>query len=171
MAYPGKGLGALLEAMRLLNGIKLTMIGQIHPGYRSLYETLQRQGDDRVTWTGRLEPAEISKILSTSALCVLPFEEGASLRRTSLVSALAHGTPVVTTRPRSPIDGLGDAAFLVDRAEPKLLADAIRMLLEDDSRRGRLSESAARFASSLSWEVIAQRTEEVYRQCLATTSG
>jgi glycosyltransferase involved in cell wall biosynthesis len=131
-----------------------------------MVEEARRACGDRVAWTGRLEAAEVSHRLSTCALCVLPYEEGASLRRTTLLTALAHGAPVVTTRPRRPIDGLEEAALLIDRAEGGLLAAAIRRALGDEALRARLSAGALRLAGRFSWGAVAERTLEVYRSCL-----
>jgi len=52
---------------------------------------------DRVTATGDLDPVSLSHRLQACDLLIQPYPDGASGRRTTLMSALAHGVPVVTT--------------------------------------------------------------------------
>ncbi|MBI3968616.1 MAG: glycosyltransferase [Chloroflexi bacterium] len=54
-----------------------------------------------VTWTGFLSPTEISRWLQAADLCVLPFRDGATWQRGSLLAALAHACPIITTHPPS----------------------------------------------------------------------
>ncbi|MCX6023909.1 MAG: hypothetical protein NTZ05_19705, partial [Chloroflexi bacterium] len=51
------------------------------------------------TWTGHLPLPEVSAHLLAADAAVLPFTDGASFRRTSLLAMLAHGLPLVTTSP------------------------------------------------------------------------
>jgi glycosyltransferase involved in cell wall biosynthesis len=55
----------------------------------------------RVFWTGFTAPAGVSANLLASDVCVLPYRDGGSYRRGSFMAALAHGLPIVTTRPPS----------------------------------------------------------------------
>ena len=52
---------------------------------------------DRVLATGGLPADELSRHLRACDLLVQPYIDGASTRRTTLMAALAHGIPVVTT--------------------------------------------------------------------------
>ena len=58
---------------------------------------------ERVRWTGREEDAEVSADLSACDLLFLPYLDGASLRRGTLMAGLAHGCAIVTTTPQSPL--------------------------------------------------------------------
>jgi polysaccharide biosynthesis protein PslF len=53
----------------------------------------------RVTITGHCPEAEVSAHLLAADLAALPFADGASFRRGSLLAALAHGLPTITTFP------------------------------------------------------------------------
>ena len=61
----------------------------------------------------------------------LPYVDGASLRRGSLLAAIAHGKAIVTTEPRYPIEGLRheDSVLYVPPNDPQSLADAVKRLL------------------------------------------
>ena len=52
---------------------------------------------DRVHWTGFTSSEEVTANLLAADCAVLPYREGASLRHGSLMAALAHGLPIVST--------------------------------------------------------------------------
>jgi glycosyltransferase involved in cell wall biosynthesis len=139
---------------------------------------------DRVTWTGWLPPEGVSQALWTADVAVLPYIDGASLRRGSFLACLAHGVPVVTTRPRSwpelparvlvgsfsnPEDfRIGDhVAELVDADESgALLAEAVGRVLEDQGRAHELSAAGRELVGRLSWGAIGAATTEFYERVL-----
>ena len=51
---------------------------------------------ERVQWTGYTSPAEVSAHLLAVDAVVMPYRDGASFRRTTLIAALRHGCPVIT---------------------------------------------------------------------------
>src|SRR5207249_4669684 len=73
-----------------------------HPSY-ARYHHLVRERIERSTvrarfhWTGYLEAADVSLRLTAADLVALPYADGASLRLTTLLTALAHRLPVITT--------------------------------------------------------------------------
>lgn len=123
----------------------------------------------RVVWTGYLEPAQASAHLLSADLAILPFLDGASLRRGSLLAALTHGLPVISTTGTSTAgDGLGRACGvqLVPAGDAQALADAILALARDREARATLAAHARHFAGQHSWGPIADRTLAVYRGAL-----
>ena len=84
-----------------------------------------------------------------------------------LVEAFASGTPVVATRVGSVEEVAGGAALLVGVGDVEGLGSALVRLLEDDALRDSLRAAGVRRASGFSWDVVARRTVDVYREVLA----
>lgn len=61
---------------------------------------------EAVHWTGHVAPPEVSAWLRAADVAVLPYADGASYRRGSLLAALTHGVPTVTTRPAGDVGGV-----------------------------------------------------------------
>jgi glycosyltransferase involved in cell wall biosynthesis len=123
---------------------------------------------DKVLWTGYTPQPEVSANLLASDICVLPYRDGASFRRGSFMAALAHGLPIVSTRPRVDVPELrqGEKILLVPPDAPVALAEAIARLAADTGLRRRLSEGAARLAQDFTWERIAEKTEALCEEIL-----
>jgi len=124
---------------------------------------------DRVLWTGYTPRPEVSANLLASDICVLPYRDGASFRRGSFMAALAHGLPIVSTRPRVDVPELrhGENILLVPPDAPVGLAEAIARLAGDARLRRRLGEGAARLAQDFTWDRIAEKTKTLYEAILS----
>jgi glycosyltransferase involved in cell wall biosynthesis len=100
-----KGLHILLDALaRLPASFRLIVVGgeATQPQDRAYAAEARRQIEElglgeRVTITGHCAAGEVSAHLLAADLAALPFADGASFRRGSLLAALAHGVPVITT--------------------------------------------------------------------------
>jgi len=116
-----------------------------------------------VSWTGYLPPEEASAALACIDVCALPYRDGASFRRGSLMAALAHGLPIVTTDPRVRVPELanGRAVWLVPPEDPGALAQGIARLANDAPLARSLAAAAAELAREFDWQHIAERTLEV----------
>lgn len=132
--------------------------------------------------TGYADPASVAAHLLAADLCALPFRDGATLQRGTLLAALAHGLPVISTLAAAPASGNegtalplpggwsrwakalahGENIWLVPSSAPDLLAGAIRQLAGDATMRARLSRGASALARELSWDAIAREHLALY---------
>ena len=102
----------------------------------------------------------------------MPFADGASFRRGSLLAVMAHGLPVVSTQPRQPESRPragsraltfrdwpqlqhGENALLAPLDDPAALAAAMAQVLSDDALRARLAAGARASAAWFDWDRIA----------------
>ncbi len=123
---------------------------------------------EAVRWTGFVEAAEVSAHLLSVDVVALPYRDGASYRRGSLMAALAHGCAIVTTEPRSDTPDLreGEHVRFVPSEDPRALAEALRALAEDAALRARLGAGARALAQQFTWERIAARTAAFFQTLL-----
>jgi glycosyltransferase involved in cell wall biosynthesis len=119
----------------------------------------------RVHWTGFMDDKRVATFLEASDLIVMPYRDGVSLRRGTLMAAIAQGCTLVTTTPTTPLPDLvhGQNVWFVDQAEREQLSKAILTLVNDDALRMKLSEGAKKLAKNFSWEEIANRTLDFYQ--------
>ncbi len=177
LLHESKGAETLFRALaRLLEGgkrVKLLMVGgktgasdPTTTDYAHRMEALwQELGlGDRLLWTGYVDDEEVSANLLASDVCVLPYKDGASLRRGSLMAALAHGLPIISTRPSIQVKELvgGENIVLVPPEDVEALVAKIQELATSDGLRRRLGQGAKRLSEAFSWERIAEETVALY---------
>ncbi len=123
---------------------------------------------DRVAWTGYVDGPEVSASFWASDICVLPYWDGASFRRGTLMAALAHGMPIVSTHPRVEISQIveGESMALAPPGQPEPLAGKIREVMASVELRQRLARGASELSRLFSWEAIAEETLAVYERAL-----
>jgi glycosyltransferase involved in cell wall biosynthesis len=128
--------------------------------------------EDRVAWTGYLPPQGVTASFLAADVCALPFRDGASFLHGTFHAALAHGVPIVTTRPRVPLPELvdGEAVRLVPPEDPPALAQALAELAGAAELRRRLGERAGALSQQFLWPKIAADTLAVYRR-MRNTEG
>lgn len=174
---PAKGVETLLkgfrEARRQTPALRLVMVCALRaddPYHRELLQTIAASDlRDAVTVTGELEDAEAAATLARCSMVVLPFRDGVSLRRTTLMAALALGRPVISTCATVQPAALqeGRDVLLVPPSDAMALAHAITDLANDPARQAALSAASLRVARGFTWPAIAARTEELYREVLS----
>ena len=121
--------------------------------------------EQQVCWTGYLASEEVSASFLAADLCVLPFRDGASFLHGTFHAALAHGAPILTTRPRVTLPELahGENVYLVPPDEPEALALAIVELAAAPELRRKLGEGASTLSEQFRWPKIAADTLALYR--------
>lgn len=100
--------------------------------------------EGRIVGPGMLTPDEASLYLQGCDLLVQPFPDGVSTRRTSLMAAIAHGRPVVTTTGHlcEPLWAETHAVRLTSPGKPEEMVAAVEELLADSEKRDELSRRA-----------------------------
>jgi polysaccharide biosynthesis protein PslF len=193
-----KGLDTLLDALaRLPARFRLVVIGgaATAPADRAYADAIRQQIarlglDQRVTVIGHCTEADVSAHLLAADIGALPFADGASFRRGSLLAALAHGLAVVTTWPttdhRRPITDDrassasvhrrssivhrplidGENVLLVPPGDALGLVAAIERLARDSGLREQLAAGGRALAAQFGWDAIAAQHEQLYARLL-----
>lgn len=122
----------------------------------------------QVIQTGQVDAATVSAHLLAADCVALPFQDGASFRRGSLLAALSHGTAIITTTPTvsaavGPVRLIhGEHVYLVPPNDSVALATALQHLAHDEATRIRLGRAAGNLAEQFTWDAIALQHEQVY---------
>lgn len=139
----------LLQSLPELMAEEATLLLLGH-GSREMQAVLAKQNPlfaDRIHATGRLGENELSQHISACDLMLQPYIDGISSRRTSAMTALAHGVPVITTSGRltEPLWAESDAVALAPAQDIAELVRSARRLMPDKTARERLGKTARRF--------------------------
>jgi glycosyltransferase involved in cell wall biosynthesis len=169
-----KGLDMLLSAFELIlrrfPGATLLLlggtIGASDPTDRmtaaGLQERLSRLGD-RLVQPGWLPERELSAYLLAADVALLPYVDGASARRGSLLACAEHGLPIVSTEPAAPevADGVHAVA-----GNPRALADAVLQIADAADLADRLRQQTRLLVAHRRWPRIAEAHISVYQSLL-----
>lgn len=163
---PEKGIGLLLEAWRQVRGGRLVIVGDGPEASR--VEAAARE-DGRITWTGRLGPAEVAERMK-AACCLVITSVGYENLPVTLLEAFAAGTPVLAPR-LGALEGLvaeGATGLLFAPHQPGALAEALRFALSHPQEMRQMRPAAraeylARYTPEVNYPLLMQ----IYREALA----
>jgi glycosyltransferase involved in cell wall biosynthesis len=172
--YPNRGVEVLLRALavvRRAHDVRLVMIGgreggPTNPAYvaelDALIATLGLSS--AVHWTGYADDTAVSAWLQSVDCLALPFLDGASTRRGSLMAAIEHACPIVTTQPRVPIRAFvdGETMRLVPIGDPDALADALSAWASAPDALMPYRQQVATLRQAFQWHNIAEAFEAVF---------
>lgn len=163
---PGKGWDTLFQAVQDLQAttpVHLVCIGAVREEDRPYRAELDRLAHrlglaDRIHWLVDLPAQEVSNCLAGLDVYVVPYDDGASLRRGTLMAGFQAGVPTVTTTPRYAHAALrqGLTIVTVPPQSPKALAQAMRELLGDEGLQRQLRQGMAAVAGQFQWSAIAE---------------
>ncbi|MGI6367285.1 MAG: glycosyltransferase family 4 protein [Anaerolineae bacterium] len=128
-------------------------------------QTIEQLGlQDDVFWTGYSANDQVSAAFRSSDICVLPFSDGASFRRGSLMAALTHGTAIVSTQPQVELPEMVDREniYLVPPRDPEAIANAVKDIVEHPELKLRLERGADELSHLFDWDGIADRTLDLF---------
>jgi glycosyltransferase involved in cell wall biosynthesis len=163
-----KGIEEILKAFKIVlqarPELKLTclLVGKKWQRWSEMAEALGIK--KHIVFTGFRK--DVPELLSLFDIYVLPSrDEGLG---TSILEAMAMGLPVVVSNVGGIPEAVNeDAGMVVPPGEPELLAEKIKILLEDPRKRQRLAENArARVEEIFSIPEMINRTRELYKEIL-----
>jgi glycosyltransferase involved in cell wall biosynthesis len=135
-------LTATLPDLLAMTECAVLLLGRQGELSREAFVTAHPHFADRIAATGTLSDADLSRHVAACDVMLQPYPDGISTRRTSVMVALSHGRPVVTTGgwlSESFWSGSG-AVVLAPCDDPAALAETTARLLAD--RRSLMDLSA-----------------------------
>jgi glycosyltransferase involved in cell wall biosynthesis len=197
MAYFGfinrsKGIEVLIEDMHAIRQrhdypLKLVMIGgrtgasdPSNAEYVAEIDALVKALalEDFVHWTGFVDDEEVSAYLKACDVVVLPFQDGASYRRGTLMAAIWHGCAIVTTQPHVTIPLFADGENMI-LAQPEVISQrapaflhvshGILRLYRSAELREHLRHGALQLARHFEWPAIARDHITFFERVIGAT--
>lgn len=174
-----KGVDTLLKAMAMLpdKRIKLLMIGgrtgtadpTNHPYAQEIDQLIASLAlYDRVIWTGYVDEIEVASYLQACDIVALPYRDGASFRRGSLMAAIQQGCSIITTKPTVSIpEFTSDTMLLITPEKPNTLAAAMQVLQKSPEKRVQLGEAIIELHRHFDWERIVEETLAFFASVVA----
>lgn len=169
-----KGFDVLLAALGKLKEegfpVKLLIITHLSTGeneyHQQMFNLMRRLDIQDVCLLGErhYSEEEVSTYLQIADMAVLPYPEGASERRSSLVAALQHRLPVITTLgPNMPSDFLnGKNMLLVAPDNPDVIVSAVSALIDNPDFMRNIAGEASKMSCNFSWRETAKLTAQFY---------
>lgn len=166
---PRKNLPTLLRAFAAVeHEVDLALVGP--PGWNEDLEAVLDGLPDgaraRVKRLGWVDRADLDALYAGArAFCFPSLLEGFGF---PVVEAMAHGTPVVTSRGTSTEELVADGAgLLVDPKDPADVAGALSRILENETLADRLSRAGRARASEYTWAATADLVATAYADACA----
>jgi glycosyltransferase involved in cell wall biosynthesis len=124
---------------------------------------LQAMAKPNIKFIGRVKPGQVANYLLKGKIFVLPAVEGEGLPN-AVLEAMAAGLPVVATDVAGMKDAVehGRTGFIVVPGSAEQLESHIRLLLEDEALRQRMSRDCIEEAKKHSWTSIIQNLNKTY---------
>ncbi len=153
---PHKNLNTLIDALNRLDDTKLVIVGDYKDDpFFSAYPTLKKQVEelglvDKVIFAGFVEDIDLAYLYNAATLVVLPsLEEGFGL---PAVEAMACGTPVAASNRGSLPEVLGAAGVFFEPKDVEDMANVIKQILSDDTRREEMSRTGLNRSKQFMWK-------------------
>jgi polysaccharide biosynthesis protein PslF len=168
--YLHKGLDELFDAVekvrqRTGRKIRTVVLGDFDRDEPWVHVLAKRiQTEPSTTWVRQATLEQVSKGLHASDMSALPFHSGTSINRSSMLAALAHGLPTVTTRghvtPKNILDQFD--LLLVEPKNVEQLAGEIERLVLDDRLREHMRASSLLPHRQVTWDAVARKTADFF---------
>jgi len=181
---PGKGIERVIDAMASLQNLpnppRYLIAGRTHPkvlaaqgeSYReALVARAKRLGvADSVFFDAVYRtPDELTALIQTATVVVLPYDSTDQVTSGVLVDSLASGRPIVATAFPHAVELLASGAgTVVAHGDPEALAEALRRLLTDPQVADSMATEARGLAPTVAWPVVANAYMVAAQRLLAS---
>jgi glycosyltransferase involved in cell wall biosynthesis len=126
----------------------------------------QRLAREDVTFLRDAEPEAVSRAMYATDVAVLPYDSGTGPNRSSMLTAMQHGLPVVSTDGPATPSGFARTcpAVFVPPRSTEAIVQAVASLLDEPDRRNTLGASGRMFVAEQTWPAVASRHLCLYQQ-------
>lgn len=168
---PNKGLENVLQIASLIKKEELSyyirIIGMPDPSKKDYFHKLiQLSQGLPIIWNTGLNEKEVADMLASALVAYVPYPDGASERRGSLLALLANGVVTVTTYGKHTPSSLSDSVLFAET--PKQALDLIKEVFRNEKLCNSLVKSGKEYVAQFSWNSIAKEHIAVYEQVLRT---
>lgn len=161
---------AVWNRLKDLPRVRWVVIGAERDEARKILPRMS--ADPSALFAGYLSPDMVSRWLLAADLCLVPFVDGISTRRTSAIAAMAHGAPVASNTGRLTDSIFRSGPCLLWPPEPEAMAAAARELLDDPKRLAALREPTRKFQEAhFGWPRIVEKVAHGASRVLHVTAG
>ena len=184
---PGKGIERVIDAMASLKSLpnppRYVIAGRTHPkvvaaqgeGYReALVAQAKRLGvADSVSFDAVFRtPEELTALIQTATVVVLPYDSKDQVTSGVLVDSLASGRPIVATAFPHAVELLGSGAgTIVAHDDPDALVAALQQLLTDPHVADSMASEARGLAPRVAWPVVVNAYVSEAQRLVASQSA
>lgn len=159
---PRKNLARVVEATRAIDDLVVAFVGP--DGWVVDTTDILAPLGPRARRLGRVSEADLHALYAASSVFVLPsLAEGFGL---PVAEAMAHGTPVVTSRGTATEEVAAGAAVLVDPLDVDSIELGIRSIVDDHRRSAELTEAGRARAAQLTWTATGLGYRDVFEELL-----
>ena len=124
---------------------------------------------ERAEFTGAVNFARMPEYFHRVDVMIIPTETTKRIREQFgrvIVEAMASGVPVIGSTCGAIPEVIGEAGLIFPEGDAAALAGALRRMLADEDLRKRLAIAGLARVGQYSWEQVAEKTYELYRQVL-----
>lgn len=169
---PGKGLDVLGNALAQIKSEPWNLLVVGDGPERNRFEASLSEYDlaDRVRFTGAISYDSVPDFFQQMDVMVMPTQTTKRIREQFgrvLVEAMASGVPVIGSTCGAIPEVIAEAGLVVPEGDADQLAGALRRLLADAAlRQGLVRAGRQRVTQHYSWDNVADKTHELFRQVL-----
>jgi len=158
----------LIDAVEMLHKdgrkVHFTIVGGGAMEQKLRQIVLERGLGDIIEITGRIESEKMPELYRQNDIFIsASMQEGMS---NAMLEAMASGLPIITTRCEGVEELIADNGIIVEKANGKDIADAIRSLIQNQQVCISMSAAARKRAKQFSWKSVATQYIHGYRKVL-----
>lgn len=167
---PQKGLEKVLSLAELIKekglNLSIRIIGTVDSRESEYFQNIYSQSKSLpIKWNLGLSDNDVADLLSRSKLAYVPYPDGASERRSSLLALLANGVVTITTKGRFTPVKLNETVNFAQSPDEAL--KIVNNILENKLLMKQLSNNSKNYISdNFSWDIIAKQHCDMYKQLL-----
>lgn len=170
---PDRGIEEFIALARLSFGVSrpfaFLVVGSVPRKHSEYYQMIRAEAPSQLQWLIDLELSDVAKVMASSLAAYLPFPDGASYRRGSMLAAMMNGLPVITRTGAATVPDLLHSVLPAAQPE-EALAQLDSLYTRPEYGQAKASQ-ARTLVRGFSWEEIARQHADIYNKMLSEPQG